>query len=117
MRKVDRWALATMWFEGYSEGSISFENHNPGNLKYAKQPLAVNQDSFGHAIFMKFEDGYRALCNQLLAAALGKYPQLYQPTMTLKQFYQRYAVANNGYAEFVAKLLGCSVDTQIKDLI
>ena len=117
MRKVDRWALATMWFEGYSEGSISFNNKNPGNLKYAKQPGAGDKDTFGHAIFESFEMGYRALCNQLLAAALGKYPQLYQPTMTLKQFYQRYAVANNGYAEFVASHLNCSVDTQIKDLI
>lgn len=117
MMKVDRWALATMWFEGYSRNSISYNNHNPGNLKFAGQPRALNKDQFGHAIFESFEAGWDALCNQLLAAALGKYPQLYQPTMTLRDFYKRYAEASTNYADFVAKQLGVTPETQIKELV
>ena len=117
MRKVDRWALATMWFEGYSKGSISYNNHNPGNLKMAGQPFVKGVDQFDHCIFESFEDGYNALVNQLLAAATGKYPDLYQPTMTLIEFYHRYAQADENYANFVAKHLGVVPEIQIKELI
>jgi hypothetical protein len=106
-----------MWFEGYSKGSLSYNNHNPGNLKFVGQPGATDKDQFGHAIFESFEAGYDALVNQLLAAALGRYPKLYQPEMSLRDFYDRYATVSTNYADFVARQLGVSPNIEIMELI
>lgn len=110
-------AEAIQTFEGWYEGSISYTNNNPGNLKFAGQPYATGQDRFGHAIFDTYEHGWNALIAQLEAIFQNKYPTLYNTEMTLYDMFARYAEANSvPYAEFVAEKLGVSPDTQLKNL-
>jgi hypothetical protein len=112
----DRMAKAIMEFEGYFEGSVSWKNNNPGNLKYAGQASATGADSQGHAIFPTFQDGYRALINQIRRMFQG-YGSIYKPTMTLYQTFSRYAEGNSRqYAEFVASRLGVSPDSTLQDI-
>jgi hypothetical protein len=101
-----------MEFEGYCEGSKSYINHNPGNIKRPDYP----HDESGHSIFPNFEQGWRALIHQLNMALDGT-SQVYTPTDSLRQFFYKYSEANSGnYAEFVAKRLGVSPDMPIKDV-
>lgn len=113
----DKWASAIMEFEGWFPGSVSWRNNNPGNLKAAGQPGIVTKDSQGHAIFDSFQNGWRALVNQLRAAVEGR-SAVYTPSMTIEQFFSRYAEANSKeYAAFVSARLGVSPQTQIRELI
>lgn len=110
-------AEAIKQFEGWYPTSISYTNNNPGNLKYANQPYAIGQDSYGHAIFDSYEHGWNALIAQLEAIFQNKYPDLYTTDMTLYDLFARYATGNSTqYAEFVASKLGVDPDTQLKNL-
>ena len=112
MTILDRWALANMEFEGWSKGSVSYVNSNPGNLKWPGLPA----DRFGHSIFPTFQAGYDRLIEQLELARSGR-SRVYTPNDTLLEFYQKYSEANSlSYAGFVAKRLGVSIYTKIKDI-
>lgn len=123
--KIDAWIRAITRMEG-AKPSL----HNPGDLKFAGQPLAIGKDSRGFAIFATEEDGITTLRNMLTNAVSGRstrYPQW----LTLRQFYAGitvkgvdyggYAPSNDGnqpdhYAQVVADEIGVTPDTQIKDL-
>lgn len=110
MTTLDKWAMAIMEFEGWSKGSISYKNNNPGNIKWPNTP----HDKYGHSIFTTFHEGWDTLVKQLTMAVTGK-SKVYQPDMTLLEFFSKYAEANSKpYAEFVARRLGISIWTQIK---
>lgn len=112
----DRMAKAIMEFEGYFEGSLSWKNKNPGNLKNVGQIGVIGTDSQGHAIFGTFEEGYAALINQIRRMFQG-YGSLYQPTMTLYQVFSKYAEGNSReYAQFVASRLGVSPDNTLEEI-
>ncbi len=115
---IQKMAEAIKQFEGYYPGSIAYMNNNPGNLKFANQPFAVDEDAFGHAIFDTYEHGWQALINQLNAIFLNRYPQLYNTDMTLYEMFSRWATGNSEqYAEFVADRLGVSPTAQLKNLV
>ena len=100
------------------EGALPSRN-NPGNLRFVGQPYAINDRGF--CKFDTYEHGYQALESLLIRACTGK-SKYYHPAMTLHQFYQVYAPDSDGnnskaYATFVAKKLGVSISTQIKDLL
>lgn len=66
----------------YPQGSLAYQNNNPGNLRFANQPGAV-QGAGGFAKFSSYDAGYQALLNQIqLQAARGQ---------TLEQFINQYA--------------------------
>lgn len=112
----DRMAKAIMEFEGYFEGSVSWKNNNPGNLKLAGQAGAVGADSQGHAIFPDFQTGYRSLVNQvrIMFTAGGS---IYNPAMSLYQVFSKYAEGNSReYAEFVAGRLGVSPQASLQEI-
>ncbi len=112
----DRIAKAIMEFEGYFEGSVSWKNNNPGNLKFAGQAGATGADSQGHAIFSDFQVGYRALINQIRSMASGQ-SSLYPAGWSLYQVFARYAEANSReYAEFVASRLGVSPNMTLQQI-
>jgi hypothetical protein len=101
-----------MEFEGYSEGSTSFKNHNPGNLKWP----GTEHDENGHSIFTTFELGWTILIDQLHMALYGT-SHVYKPTDTLREFYHKYAEANSdNYAKFIADRFGVSPDARIEDI-
>jgi hypothetical protein len=133
--RIKEWATIIQKHEGYFEGSRSFRNNNPGNIKfgpYAKTWLkAYGQDDKGFARFYSYDDGFEALCQYLRDAAgwyLIPYKQYAKKvgkthdTFTLNDFFHVYAPESddndsNRYAEVVAQHLGISRSTPIKDLL
>lgn len=118
---LDEWCLAIQQHEGWFEGSRSFRNKNPGNLRYVGQRLAIGKDIQNFCIFKTYEDGYATLKTMLLNAATGK-SKIYTPTMTLSQFFHKFAPSfdNNipeRYADFVATKLKVPITWLIKDLV
>ena len=106
--------------EGWYPGSCSFRNRNPGNLKYAVQKKAIGKDDKGFARFATYEDGLQSLENMILNAARGN-SSVYKSTMTLLQFFQKYAPSSDNnnplrYAEVVAKRMGVPVNFTINGL-
>lgn len=119
--KIDIWADAIQEYEGWTPGSRSYRNNNPGNLRYVGQPTAIGHDSANFCIFKTYADGRAALELMLTNACTGK-SKVYRPTMTLLEFYHVYAPAadsNNPdkYAAFVASKLGVSLADQISSLV
>lgn len=117
MTLSDKIAQAIMTFEGYFIGSVSWQNHNPGNLKYRNQPKTIGKDNQGHAIFNTFEDGYNALLTLINGWYRGSKSDIYNPEMTLQQIFSRYAEGNSKeYADYVALRLGVKPTIKLKDL-
>jgi hypothetical protein len=114
---VNKMAIAIKQFEGWYEGSRSYRNNNPGNLKFANQPGAIGADESGHAIFSSYQAGWSALLRQLRAAFLGT-SRVYSPGDTLYSFFSKYAEANSvPYAEYVAAQMGVAPDQTLGSLI
>lgn len=117
MTLSDKIAQAIMTFEGYFQGSVSWQNHNPGNLKFRNQPNNLGKDNQGHAIFKTFEDGYDALLSLINGWYKGTSVSIYNPDMTLQQIFSKYAEGNSKeYADYVAFRLGVKPTTKLKDL-
>lgn len=116
---------AIQTYEGWSPGSRSYKNNNPGNLEFHHQPHAVLESVVtGRARFAKFDTydhGFEAL-KDLITRALEGEMNVYSPTMSIKQFFDVYSPSNDGndpdaYARFVAGQVGCSIFTQVKSLL
>lgn len=113
---LENMARAIMDFEGWFEGSAAQRNNNPGNIKFAGQPGAIGKDNQGHAIFETFEAGWNALINQLRIAFEGT-SRVYNPSMSLYEFFSKYAEANSiPYAQFVAAKLGVAPETKLSEI-
>jgi hypothetical protein len=121
--KIVLFADAIQQHEGWFAGSRSRRNHNAGNLRcnVVMNRLAISKDKDGFCVFKNDTDGRIALETMLRNACTGKSTS-YKPTMTLLQFFERYAPSedNNNpkaYAQAVAKHIGVTIDTQIKTLV
>lgn len=114
----DRIAKAIMEFEGYFEGSVSHRNNNPGNLKnFGQFGPEVGTDNQGHAVFPTFQDGYRALVDQV-KRFFRPSGSLYNSSMNLYQIFGKYAEANSKqYAEFVASRIGADPKAPVSQLV
>jgi hypothetical protein len=94
-------------------GSLAYQNNNPGNLRYAGQAGAV-PGAGGFAAFPSYDAGYQALLNQInLNASSG---------MTIAQFTAQYAPASDGndpagYAAMIANAAGVSVNDPLSAAI
>ena len=120
---LDALAQAIQAHEGWTPGSVSFRNNNPGNLKYAGQSGATGADASGFAIFPDYATGFQALKNQLALDASRN------PSWTLPQFFSKYLggdpyspeVTNQGdpfaYAASVANKLGVYITTTLGQII
>jgi len=103
---LDKMATAMKEFEGWTVGSRSYRNNNPGNLKFAGQAGAIGQDDEGHAIFDSYDSGWAALIHQLSMYFNGT-SSVIQPENCLYTLYSHYAEANSvEYAEYVGQALG-----------
>jgi hypothetical protein len=123
MSQIEKWAEAIKKHEGWYVGSRSYRNNNPGNFRCAKWLM----EEFGGTCvdnFIKFptyETGWKALTSFLTYACEGAL-RSYKPEMTLLDFYKVYAPSADGnspknYATAVAKDLGVSINTQIKEFL
>lgn len=121
MNKIEKFAEAIKEHEGFFEGSRSFRNNNPGNLKFVGQEGATREETGTFAVFKTYQDGWNALIKQITRAVTGK-SQIYQPEMTILEFFQKYAPSedNNNptnYATIVANKCGMSINDPIKKLL
>lgn len=118
--KIIKFAEAIKIYEGWFSGSRSFRNNNPGNLRFVGQTGATaDRDNF--AVFKTYEEGFGALLRMIQNAATGK-SKVYFPTMTIVQFFQKYAPSSDNnypekYAQFVADRVGLLTSSQIKELV
>jgi hypothetical protein len=122
-RNLQLWCAAAQIFEGWEPSSNSWGKNNPGNIKFVGQALATNtgpENGSQFCTFKTYEDGYTTLY-QMLSNACSGLSRVYTPSMTILQFYQKYtsdgSVVSQHYAEFVARVIGVSVDTPISALI
>lgn len=103
----------------YPNGTLAYQNNNPGNLIFANQPGAT-QGAGGFAAFPSYQAGYDALVNQI-----GIYSS---QGLTIDQMMNKYAPALNAdgtpsgnnptqYANQIATALGVSPTTSIADAI
>lgn len=123
MTFIDKWGEAIAEDEGfYKPGSRPARNHNPGDLKFARQPGAIGKDKDGFAIFPDNATGFAALDRQL-----QKYVRDY-PGYSLLQIMAHYlgqhgdmpTVDKEGdafrYANFVAAKMGVPATTTLRAL-
>jgi hypothetical protein len=117
--RIKDWASAIQHEEGFFQGSRSFRNNNPGNLKltdYTKSLGASGVDKNNFCIFPTFDKGMQALC-QFLTDACNNKLKPYR-NCSLLQFTKIYALPpNDNYANGVALALNVSVDIKIKELL
>lgn len=107
--------------EGYYPGSLSYQNNNPGNLKYAGQPGATSGPG-GFAVFDSYQDGLTALYNQLGLYASGQCAFCDGQPQTIQSMMQIYAPSSDNnnptqYASTIASNLGISTDDSVSDYI
>src|SRR3990167_5730643 len=89
---------------GYPNGSRSFRNNNPGNLKWIGQKGSTGKDAQGFAIFSSYDVGFAAL------KADVEFKIFVRKILNLLEFFKRYAPASDGnvpkrYAEVVLQRL------------
>src|SRR3990167_7908202 len=90
-------------------GSISWRNKNPGNLKlgsYTRDFVGrIGTDSSNHIIFDNYENGWNALEGFLKNACNGKYAK-YRADGSIKQFFTVYQEASADiYASYVCNYM------------
>lgn len=121
MEKIQKLAQAIQLNEGWKEGTRSYRNNNPGNIKYTDYSVddlgAIGKDDGGFAIFANYEDGFNAVCQLVEDAAMGRLFS-YKPDMTFLQFINVYAGnPNPNYAPSCANAVGLSLNDPIKHLL
>ena len=146
MQKLSAWAKAIERQEGYSQGTRSFRNKNPGNLRwtsYTKSLGAFGKDKDNFCIFRTYNDGFAALC-QFLRDASWRQLRPYHifnssipyhktllpegkngdelPELTLLDFCSIYAPAEDSnkpfeYALSIANQLKVTPSAYIKELV
>lgn len=100
-------ADAIMNHEGWTPGSVSNRNRNPGNL--TSSPLAREKDAAGRfCVFPSLRDGYTALLFELRMKVTGHNEHHIGPDSTLDQLFDVYAPRAdhndpNAYAVAVAE--------------
>lgn len=118
--KIDLWCEGIIQMEGAKP-----EICNPGNIRWVAGTIptnyAIGKDSRGFCIFPDYATGYMQLRNLLVRACTGQ-SSSYSPTMTLYQFYEKYAPSSDGnyprsYAETVAAHINVPPTTVISTLL
>lgn len=115
----------------YPQGTRSYFDKNPGNLKYRNQSNSVGEDKDGFAIFDTIDDGFLALAHQVTIAANGQSKSYINPLwdanvkawrqMNFQDFFKIYdsSYGDNptAYAADVAAALEVPVTTSINQII
>jgi hypothetical protein len=112
---------------GGNPNSLPSRLLNPGAFRFAEwqRKFGGVPHSSGYTRFASYAEGYAAL-RAFLRSACSVYGKTYQPTMTLYQFFAKYAPdADQGpgmakskqYAEFVADRIGVPPSTQLRSLV
>lgn len=113
--KVQRFAEAIAYAEGYKPGALPYTNNNPGDLKNSSV-RAVGADAQGHLIFATPADGWEALRRQLELIVSGR-SAVYRLEMSIRQMGAKYAEWSSNWSRNVASRLGVSEDTPLRALL
>ena len=81
-------------FEGWSPGSRSYRNRNPGNLR--DSVVVHTMDSDGYCVFETLVEGYEALLEDLYAKVTGKNTHGLSLDSSLRQLFDVYAPRAGG---------------------
>lgn len=114
---LDLMCAAITDYEG-GPADLNHRNLNPGNIRSWPTQIGTNK---GFAVFRSWEEGMSALRQLITLAAMGK-TQSYKPTMSLLEFFEKYAPGSDNnhplaYAKFVARRMGVDITFQIKNLV
>jgi len=121
--RLTAFAQAIQWKEGWYQGSKSFRNRNPGNIKftnYTKSLGAIRKDEMGFCVFDTERDGFAGLC-RFIQDASNNLLRDYK-NCTIKTFFEVYAPSKDSnnplkYAKDVAERLKVAIDTKLADII
>jgi len=112
--KVQAFAEAIAYAEGFRPGTVPWRNNNPGDLKVSAVP-SVGKDSQGHLIFASPEDGWRALRRQLQLIVDGQ--SRFTLEMTIAEMGARYAEWSGSWSHNVASRLGVTEGTTLRAVL
>jgi len=115
-------------FEGWHPGgisggqagvpSVSYRNHNPGNLRYSIFQLGVRD---GFSYFYNDNTGLFAMRYDIMRKCQGKTVTKLNGESTLKELIKVYAASDgdalNNYVNFVSERTGFSPDQKLGELI
>lgn len=97
MSVYDVFAAQIQKYEGFSNGSRSFRNNNPGNIRPGSLNLGqVGVDSGGFGIFASYGDGYNALIRDIQAKFSGRTRTGLGPDSTAVDFFAVYNPVSDG---------------------
>ncbi len=122
MTKIEKFCEAVKEHEGWFPGSRSQRNNNPGNFRCSKLMTELGaircDDNF--SVFPNYETGWKALV-QFITYACKNELRAYKDK-TIYGFFEVYAPSGDNntprrYAEIVAKAVGVSPNTKMKDLM
>lgn len=122
MTKIEKFCQAVKEHEGWYPGSRAFRNHNPGNFRCSSLMTELGaircDDNF--SVFKNDEAGWKALV-QFITLACENQLRAYKDK-TIYGFFEVYAPSGDNntprrYAEIVAKAVGVSPDSKMKDLL
>lgn len=103
---------------GINHASVSWRNHNPGNLR--KSPWAIGEND-GFAVFVNDEIGFSALIWDLHQKATGNTSTGLNGQSTIYQLIKKYSGESNeivlNYATFIEKRTGFKMTTKLEELI
>ena len=121
--RIVAWANAIKQVEGFTSGSPSQVNNNPGNLGYTTLTASWGGMKSGAksdgGYFCKFKDyntGFQALCNFLILGAENQLLAFHQ-SRTLELFSEKYGNTGIGYAQAIAKILNVPLSTDISTFL
>lgn len=117
--RLYRLAIAVRRHEGWSKGSRSWRNNNPGNLRSSFIQEGIT-DNF--AMFLNEHQGMCALLFDLYSKCTGKTSTGLGPGSTLLQLFTVYAPPGDNndsaqYAEVVATELGVTASTKLETFL
>lgn len=127
-QQLQNLALAMMEHEGWAPDkhpsakdggpTVSYRNHNPGNLRSSIFALGVRD---GFAFFFNDATGFFAMMYDLMCKCQGKTKTALTPDSTLAELIQVYSASEgealDNYVTFVSVRAGLAPDMKIKELL
>ena len=118
MAEFEGWQYQDKTGVGLNHASVSWRNHNPGNLR--KSPWAVGEND-GFAVFVNDEIGFAALIWDLHQKATGNTNTGLNGQSTIYQLIKKYSGESEeivlNYATFIEKRTGFKMTMRIGDLL
>ena len=118
MAEYEGWLPSGQSSQNNEKPSVSYRNHNPGNLRYSIFQLGI-RDNF--AYFYNDTTGMFAMRYDIMCKCQGKTVTGLSGESTLRQLIAKYAnvkeEALDNYFQFVIKQCGFGSDIKLKEML